>query len=360
MSNPPDINSHHFTEKLSLLSTSYLSNSYLDQTIDNLIRPAYPKEDLIRRLLNIAGGQRYKGVPRYQEVPVDEGQRYKGVPVDEGQRYKGVPVDEGQRYKGVPVDEGQRYKGMPVDEGIILLGAFHGHSKITPMLFQVWTNILRSAGNSRLVMSPPSSSTALTNLIGELNYAGIMSQSSSRNRSSSSSSSRSRSSSSSSRVLILPHSEWFEHVYYKSAVDMFMDTIIKNGHTTTMDAAWGGIPILGLAGQSRATQRSTESISRYLLGDLDCCCGLVYSLKEYEDMVIALIKTRRGRRRLEHWKRFAQLMRLQSSFFNPIHFADSFTRNLQVLYEVYSMHNNNSSRVDTLYHVFHSSSTFKR
>lgn len=299
MSNPPDINSHDFTEKLSLLSTSYLSNSYLDQTVDNLLRPAYPKEDLIRRLaLNIAGGQRYQGVS--------------------------------------------------VEKDTILLGAFHGHSKITPMLFQVWTNILRSAGNSRLVMSPPSSSAALTNLIGELNYAGIMSQSSS-------STSRNRSSSS-SRVLILPHSGWFEHVYYKSAVDVYMDTIVKNGHTTTMDAAWGGIPILGLAGQSRATQRSTESISRYLLGDLDCC-GLVYSLKEYEDVVIALIKTRRGRRRLEHWKRVARLMRLRSSFFNPIHFADSFTRNLQVLYEVYSMHNNNSSRVDTLYHIFHSSST---
>jgi predicted O-linked N-acetylglucosamine transferase (SPINDLY family) len=302
VSNPPDINSHHFTEKLSLLSTSYLSNSYLDQTIDNLIRPAYPKEDLIRRLAWDIGGD-------------------------------------------------QGCKGIPVDEDTILLGAFHGHSKITPMLFQVWTNILRSAGNSRLVMSPPSSSAALTNLIGELNYAGIMSQSSSRN--SNSSSSRS---SSSSRVLVLPHSEWFEHVYYKSAVDVYMDTIIKNGHTTTMDAAWGGIPILGLAGQSRATQRSTESISRYLLGDLDCC-GLVYSLKEYEDVLIALIKTRRGRRRLEHWKRVARLMRLQSSFFNPMHFTDSFTRNLQALYEVHSMHNNNSSRVDTLYHVFHSSST---
>lgn len=227
----------------------------------------------------------------------------------------------------------------------MLLGAFHGHSKITPMVFQVWTNILRSAGNSRLVMSQPSSTAALTNLISELNYAGIMTQSSSN---------------SSSRVLILPHTGWFEHVYYKSAVDVYMDTIVKNGHTTTLDAAWGGIPIVGLAGQSRATQRSTESISRYLFGDLDNSCGLVYSLKEYEDTVIALIATRRGRRRLQHWKRIARLMRLHSSFFNPIHFADSFTHNLQALYEMHSIRSSissssSSNRVDMLYHIFHSS-----
>lgn len=314
MSNPPDINSHHFTEKLSLLPTNYLSNSYLDLTVDNILRPAYPKDDLFRRLL----GWNTKGS--------------KVVQVDQG----GVP----------PFDK---------ESSNILLGAFHGHSKITPMLFQVWTNILRSAGNSRLVMSQPSSTAALMNLIGELNYAGIMSQSLS------SSSSSSSGSSSSSRVLILPHSGWFEHVYYKSAVDVYMDTIVKNGHTTTLDAAWGGIPIVGLAGQSRATQRSTESISRYLLGDMDLHCGLVYSLKEYEDMVISLITTRRGRRRLDHWKRVARLMRLQSSFFNPDHFADSFTHNLQALHEVHSIHSSSSNscsssnRVDTLYHIFHAS-----
>jgi len=276
VSNPPDINSHHFTEKLSLLPTSYLANSYLDLNLDNLLRGTYPK-DLFRRMVLDLSGQK-----------------------------------------------------ASFDEDTVLLGAFHGHSKINPIMFQVWTNILRrSTGHrSRLVMSPPSSSSALANLIDELNYAGIVQQW--------------------SRVLILPRSEWFDHVYYKSAVDVYMDTIMKNGHTTSLDAAWSGIPIVGLAGQSRASQRSTESITRHMFGNLEC--GMVYSLKEYEDAVISLITTRKGRRHLERWKRIARLMRLQSSFFNPNHFADSFTRNLQALYEVHSIR----SRVDMHYHIVHS------
>jgi len=42
------------------------------------------------------------------------------------------------------------------------------------------------------------------------------------------------------RILRMPHAPWLEHLYVKSAIDMVLDTPIKNGHTTGLDGIWAG------------------------------------------------------------------------------------------------------------------------
>lgn len=100
-----------------------------------------------------------------------------------------------------------------------------------------------------------------------------------------------------------------------------------------MDVAWGGVPFIALGGQNKAIQRSSESIAYSHRNEF----GIVYSLKEYEDIVVALIKTKQGRMRLDKWKHYSNKIRLYSNFFNPIHFSNVLIKNFQAMHEVSSV-----------------------
>eukprot|EP01035_Chromulina_nebulosa_P017203 gene17203-22723_t len=83
------------------------------------------------------------------------------------------------------------------------------------------------------------------------------------------------------RLLLTPHTPWIDHIYKKTAIDLLFDTITKNGHTTGLDGIWAGVPVISLAGGRCMPQRAGESIAIGMNNEI----GLVYSLKEYEDLI---------------------------------------------------------------------------
>jgi predicted O-linked N-acetylglucosamine transferase (SPINDLY family) len=90
----------------------------------------------------------------------------------------------------------------------------------------------------------------------------------------------------SSRVAIGQVIPWVDHLYAKTAVDMALDTISKNGHTTGLDAAWAGIPTVSMDGGQHSSNRAAESIAE-ALGTAHFT--LSHSLKDYEDLVTAVV-----------------------------------------------------------------------
>lgn len=66
-----------------------------------------------------------------------------------------------------------------------------------------------------------------------------------------------------------------------------LDTVVKNGHTTTLDALWGAIPVVTMPRErmeARATASAYESMEFSPL--------VVHSLKEYEDLAVRMAHDR--------------------------------------------------------------------
>jgi hypothetical protein len=95
-----------------------------------------------------------------------------------------------------------------------------------------------------------------------------------------------------------------------------------------VDAAWAGLPTVALGAQATAGRRSAESVLRYSARNEH---GVVYSLKEYEDLVVGLTFTLRGRKRLSAWRQYTERARLTGELFDETHYADAFLRTLEVM-----------------------------
>lgn len=273
--NPVDTMAAHFSEKFALLPPPhcYIANSHSEWTPDVLLRRR-PAPSELPFMSHTGGG---------------EGGLVRRLPA------ANTCVVAKDRCCGVSAQ--------------LLLGVFHTYNKFDPVLFGVWMNILRRSPATALVFNfNPSDAEAMRNLVLQGQFHGAPE----------------------SRVLFLSLTKWFAHTHFKSGLDLYLDTVRKNGHTTTIDAAWAGLPTVALGAQDIAERRSAESVLHAAGGNTH---GLVYSLKEYEDLAVALTANCRGRSRLAAWRRFTERVRLFGSLFNGRQYADAFVQTLQGMAE---------------------------
>lgn len=52
----------------------------------------------------------------------------------------------------------------------------------------------------------------------------------------------------SQRLVFTNQVAWLNHTWIKRSADIVLDTSLKNGHTTILDALWAGIPVVSLEG----------------------------------------------------------------------------------------------------------------
>jgi len=79
------------------------------------------------------------------------------------------------------------------------------------------------------------------------------------------------------RIVITEMHPWVLHTWYKTQIDMILDTVGKAGHTVNLDGEWAGVPIVTKAGGGMEG-RAGASITG----------GGVRDLKEYEDVGMEL------------------------------------------------------------------------
>lgn len=304
---PPEIAVHHFTEHLALIPTSYLVNSHKYYTTSTMLVNRL-KKDSVGSLL--------------------------------------------QQY------DGTKYITAIVSDKNFIFGAFQGYSKVDPVIFQSWVNILRRCGPHCMLLidgqmvakNNVSNKKVRGNILQQFSMYGL----------------------SYSQVLFLSYSNGNEHLRYKSIVDIYLDTIVKNGHTTSIDATWIGIPMITLGHTSSMRSRAGESISKALYnnyyihssnynivtsdftsGDNDTKgsksthinsyynnynayyrYGIVYSLKEYENLAVWLSSTSKGMQRLAAWRKYIEKIRYTSKLFSTEFFTNRFVRNLQAIFDL--------------------------
>jgi protein O-GlcNAc transferase len=141
--------------------------------------------------------------------------------------------------------------------------SFNKTYKIEPLIFGTWMSILDQVPHSTLWLRQEGS-TAEKNLRHEANSRGINPE----------------------RLVFSPKlPSKADHLARLKLADLALDTRIYNGHTTTCDALWAGVPVVTLQDSLFASRVSSSMLKAIGLPEL-----ITRSLSEYEGLAINLAR----------------------------------------------------------------------
>ncbi|WP_426126941.1 hypothetical protein [Pararhizobium sp. PWRC1-1] len=163
-------------------------------------------------------------------------------------------------YRPLPPATPRNALGLPQDR--IVFASFNAHRKITPSTAGLWADILRQAENSVLWMMCADSFTR-GNFTRWMSAEGIDAD----------------------RIIFAEPLAYPAHIARLQAADIGLDTFPYNGHTTTSDKLWAGLPVPTCKGTHFAS-RVSESLLRALgVGEL-----VADTSKHYVELCVSLAK----------------------------------------------------------------------
>lgn len=133
--------------------------------------------------------------------------------------------------------------GLP-DEGFVFC-CFNNNHKITPIVFDIWMEILRQLEGSVLWLLEDNAD-ATRNLHKEAKKRGIAPE----------------------RIVFAQRMDLPEHLARHRLADLFLDTFPYNAHTTASDALWAGLPVLTCLGETFAGRVAASLLNAIGLPDL--------------------------------------------------------------------------------------------
>lgn len=205
-----------------------------------------------------------------------------------------LPTDPQQAIAETPED--RQAAGLPA-EGTIFV-SLNQPFKLEPTLWSVWMEILRAVPGSHLWLRPKGERAA-AHLRAAAEAAGI----------------------DPTRLIALERlPDKTQHLRRLSFADLALDTRLYNGHVTTLDALWAGLPTLALAGRHMASRGSMSALTALDMEEL-----IAGDLAAYRDLAIAL--GRDGVRRQALRTKLATRLRQR-----PLFDAQAFARDLEALY----------------------------
>ena len=182
-------------------------------------------------------------------------------------------------------------EGLPDDA--LVLCSFNQTYKITSEMFALWLDILRAVPQAVLWLwaSNPWAETALRQVA---QASGI----------------------NPSRLIFAEGRPQPEHLARLPLADLALDTFPCNGHTTTSDALWAGVPVLSLQGETFAARVAASLLSAAGLPEL-----IVDSADAYHQAVLRFAQDTQWRAALTTRTR---ALRAQSPLFDGVAFARKF------------------------------------
>lgn len=205
------------------------------------------------------------------------------------------PNDPLNRPKPRPTTRAQH--GLPEDA--FVFASFNGNRKITPQMIDVWCNILKRSKNSVLWLLC-SSPRAEANILSRLEARGI-------NR---------------KRVVFTTRIGYEDHIDRQQLADLGLDTFPVNGHTTTSEQLWGGLPVLTVKGTNFASRVSESLLNAIGLPEL-----VAADIQVYEDMAVQFAE------QPERIAEFKQILAANRSI-KPLFDAERFTHHLETAFEM--------------------------
>ena len=205
------------------------------------------------------------------------------------------PNDPLNRPKPRPTTRAQH--GLPEDA--FVFASFNGNRKITPQMIDVWCNILKRSKNSVLwlLCNGP---RAEASLWSRMEARGI-------NR---------------KRVVFTTRIGYQDHIDRQQLADLGLDTFPVNGHTTTSEQLWGGLPVLTMKGTNFASRVSESLLNAIGVPDL-----IAEDVQAYEDLAVQLAS------QPERIAQFKETL-VANRYVKPLFDAERFTHHLETAFEM--------------------------
>jgi predicted O-linked N-acetylglucosamine transferase (SPINDLY family) len=148
--------------------------------------------------------------------------------------------------------------GLPADDFVFC--SFNANYKIMPHVFDIWMRLLGAVNGSVLWLFAENAAAA-ANLRNEAAARGI----------------------DPARLVFAEHTVLSDHLARFRLADLVLDTSPFNGHTTTSDALWAGVPVLTLSGETFASRVGASLLTAIGLVEL-----IVHSQGDYERTALEL------------------------------------------------------------------------
>ena len=111
--------------------------------------------------------------------------------------------------------------------GFLTFGCLNNFCKVNDVVLQLWARLLKTVSNSRLLMMAPEGRSR-ERVLDQLGKSGIDRQ----------------------RMEFVGQQSRGEYLQTYHRVDIGLDTFPYNGHSTSLDAFWMGVPVITMVGQT--------------------------------------------------------------------------------------------------------------
>jgi protein O-GlcNAc transferase len=129
--------------------------------------------------------------------------------------------------------------------GFVTFGALHNFFKLNPPLIALWGRVLVAVPGSRLRLLAPEGSVR-ERIVQVITGAGVEA----------------------GRVEFLSRLPRKEYLAEFSRIDICLDTLPYNGHTTTLDSLWSGVPVVTRVGRTAAGRAGWSVLNNLRLPEL--------------------------------------------------------------------------------------------
>jgi predicted O-linked N-acetylglucosamine transferase (SPINDLY family) len=172
-----------------------------------------------------------------------------------------------------PPDEVDTHPVGPLaalSNGFVTFGCLNQFAKVTGPALELWVKILQAEPRSRLVLqSPPGSHLdRVRELFAQGGIAG-------------------------DRLAFVARATRREYHQRLGTLDLALDPFPYNGHTSTLDALWMGVPVVTLAGRTAVGRGGVSLLSNINLTDM-----IAQSYDQYVEIAITLARDLEGLARL--------------------------------------------------------------
>ncbi len=142
-----------------------------------------------------------------------------------------------------PLAKGPPVNPLPArDTGHVTFGCLNNFCKVNDGMLALWARVLRAVPGSRLLLLAPSGS-ARDRAMARLGVPAA-------------------------RVEFVPYQPRADYLQAYHRIDVGFDTFPYNGHTTSLDSLWMGVPVVSLSGRTVVSRAGLSLLSNLGLADL--------------------------------------------------------------------------------------------
>ncbi len=182
-----------------------------------------------------------------------------------------------------------------IERGYITFGCLNNPAKFSPFTLDLWSALLRQMNAARLLLLSPQASRPILHLVQAFSQRGV----------------------SPDRIRFAPVRPQCEYLRHYHEIDIALDSLPYNGHSTSLDACWMGVPVITLCGKTSVGRGGVSILANLSLKEL-----IASTPQEYLDLASTLAN---DLPRLRDYRLTLRRRMLASPLMDPVRY----TKNLE-------------------------------